>query len=195
MKLFNRILFFVLLMPLTGFSASIFTYQHMGYRTALKKNNFVNISTGYSAFYNPDNTKSVSQTPLVLSVSTGQRYRVQDRLFLGYEILLSHLGSQSFEISNNETSDMVLEGGLLGTLSVFLNPYVDTHIKMGFGYQKHTSNDINMTCFNGIFTFGTGYFVSSQSQVNFDISYFNGHNAENSTQSFTTFTIGYNYYF
>jgi len=192
---FKKIILASLLLPVTAFCSGVFSYDNLGYRTALGDINYISVASGFSAFFNPDDSKSDSQLPLYLSLSTGQRYRVQNRVFVGYEFLLSHLGYQKFDKGNGTVSDRVIEAGMLGTISLFFNPYIDTHVKMGVGYQNHSYNDLSMSGANGILGIGAGIFVSSSSQINFDATYFSGRNTKNSTQSFSSFALGYNYYF
>ena len=192
---FKKIILASLLLPVTSFCSGVFSYDNLGYVTDLQKQSFVTLSSGYSQFYNPDGTDSNSQVPLAFSLGSGTNYKLNDRLYLGYEVSIAHLASQSFKIAEKEYSDHVFNFGATTVASFFFNPYLDLHLKAGVGYQLNSGSSLDMSGVNAIYGVGTGFYFNENSKVTFDLTQYTGNHDINSVQQFTTFTLGLNYYY
>ncbi|GGF93734.1 MULTISPECIES: hypothetical protein [Cysteiniphilum] len=172
----------------------VFNQEYMGYQTALNHNNFLMVNGGFSVFGTPSGANSSSQIPLALNIGGGQRSKLTDRIYLGYELALGHLGSQKVTTNDSHTMHQ-FELSAVATGTFFFNPYLEMHLKGGLGYQLNLGSPSAMKGVNVVLGAGSGFYINSDNVVTADLTYYSGSNALDSAQRFTTITVGISHYF
>lgn len=173
--------------------------NYFDFTTMLGNAYFVGAQTGYSQISYPNNVSSKTGFPVPLSVDFGQRFQINDRLYLGYETSFGYVGYHAFKVGNTDVSQNLLQANILGTVTGFLNPYVELHGKAGLAFQMNLNSDKSVYAANAVIGAGVGVYVAPKTQLTGDImhtfgdsgSYPYTHNTIRNTQ----FLVGIKTYF
>ena len=115
-------------------------------------------------------SKSTNKTgfPVPISADYGVRFKMDDRVYLGYELGVGYVGYHSFKVNQMSASQNLFQGDILAVLNLFINPYFELHTKAGFAVQANYFTGNSVYAPNFTFGLGMGIYVDSEMEVTLD---------------------------
>ena len=182
-------------LTLATLSQSLNAASFFDFRNDLNKRSYISGQIGYVLTPSFENTSNNSRFPLGLSGAFGQNFRINDRIFLGYESGVKYLGKSSYSYQGKDYSQNKFAIDALATVSVFFNPYLEIHAKIGPYYGFTQGNSMSTNSVNLMMSAGAGLYVNNSTEMTLNLNYFNGGNDVEKVQRSTSLNLGVNFYF
>ena len=184
-----------ILLTAATFSQAVNAGGFFDFKNDLSKQRYVSGQLGYVLTPSFENTTNSSRFPLGLSGAFGQKFRINDRIFLGYEGGVNYLGKSSYTSQGKDYSQNKFAIDALATVTGFFNPYFEIHAKVGpyYGFSEGDSNGGNGV--NLMLSAGAGLYVNDSTEMTLNLNYFNGSSEVGKMQRSTSLNLGVNFYF
>ena len=151
----------ILTFTLIGLPVALFAGQ-FDFETHLSKTHYYGFQTGYSMIKYPSKSTNKTGFPVPISADYGVRFKMDDRVYLGYELGVGYVGYHSFKVNQMSASQNLFQGDILAVLNLFINPYFELHTKAGFAVQANYFTGNSVYAPNFTFGLGMGIYVDSE---------------------------------